>query len=103
MKAVYINHVRTASWAAKADSFKNTIWTLRISCLKTLARKHKKNFKWALTIFTINVEAKSPVGAIFSLPSTQEMSLINKKFLLTKWFQQPDAESLFQTCFLRLN
>jgi hypothetical protein len=36
------------NWFRCSDNFtsaKNIIWTLRISCLKTLARKHKKNLK----------------------------------------------------------
>ena len=36
------------NWFRCSDNFtsvKNIIWTLRMSCLKTLARKHKKNLK----------------------------------------------------------
>jgi len=58
-----------------------------MSCLKTLARKHKKNLKWALTIFTINVTFKSPSGVSFSLPSVHEISQMSTKFLLKDQFQ----------------
>jgi hypothetical protein len=93
------------NWFRCSDNFisaKNIIWTLRISCLKTLARKHKKNLKWALTIFTINVEAKSPNGTVFSLPSTHEISQMNVKFLIKDIFQQPDAQNLLKKYSLRL-
>ena len=77
------------NWFRCADNFtsaKSIIWTLRMSCLKTLARKHKKNLKWALNIFTINVSINSPSGRDFSLPSVQEISQMNKKFLLENQF-----------------
>jgi hypothetical protein len=74
-----------------------------MSCLKTLARKHKKNLKWALTIFTINVEAKSPTGIVFSLPSQHEISQMNTKFLIQDNFQQPDAQNLLKKYYLRLH
>lgn len=94
------------NWFRCSDNFtsaKNIIWTLRISCLKTLARKHKKNLKWALIIFTINVEAKSPNGTVFSLPSTHEISQMNTKFLIKDTFQQPDAQNLLKKYSLRLH
>jgi hypothetical protein len=94
------------NWFRCADNFtsaKNIIWTLRMSCLKTLARKHKKNLKWALTIFTINVTTNSPSGNNFSLPSKQEISQMNTKFLLENQLQQPDVESLFKKYSLRLH
>jgi Type II intron maturase len=93
-------------WFRCSDNFtsaKNIIWTLRISCLKTLARKHKKNLKWALTIFTINVEAKSPNGTAFSLPSTHEISQMTTKFLIKDTFQRPDAQNLLKKYSLRLH
>ena len=93
------------NWFRCADNFtsaKNVIWTLRLSCLKTLARKHKKNLKWALSIFTINVTINSPRGNNFSLPSVQEISQMNTKFLLKNQFQQPDVDSLFKKYSLRL-
>ena len=74
-----------------------------MSCLKTLARKHKKNLKWALNIFTINITINSPSGNNFSLPSVQEISQMNTKFLLENQFQQPDVESLFKKYSLRLH
>ncbi len=74
-----------------------------MSCLKTLARKHKKNLKWALTIFTINVKAESQTGVVFSLPSTHEISQMNTKFLLKDELQQPDAQSLLKKYSLRLH
>ena len=94
------------NWFRCADNFtsaKNIIWTLRMSCLKTLARKHKKNLKWALNIFTINVTINSTSGNNFSLPSVQEIFQMNKKFLLENQFQQPDVESLFKKYSLRLH
>ena len=94
------------NWFRCADNFtsaKNIIWTLRMSCLKTLARKHKKKLKWALTIFTINVEAKSPNGIVFSLPSTHEISQMSSKFLLKDKLQQPDVRSLLNKYSLRLH
>jgi retron-type reverse transcriptase len=94
------------NWFRCADNFtsaKNIIWTLRISCLKTLARKHKKNLKWALTIFTINVTTESPNGKSFNLPSTHEISQLSTKFLLENQFQQPDAQSLLNKYSLRLH
>jgi hypothetical protein len=94
------------NWFRCADNFtsaKNIIWTLRMSCLKTLARKHKKNLKWALTIFTINVTTNSSSGNNFSLPSKQEISQMNTKFLLENQLQQPDVESLFKKYSLRLH
>lgn len=74
-----------------------------MSCLKTLARKHKKNLKWALTIFTVNVTSNSPSGTSFSLPSAHEISQMNTKFLLENQFQQPDEENLFKKYSLRLH
>lgn len=94
------------NWFRCSDNFtsaKNIIWTLRMSCLKTLARKHKKNLKWALTIFTINVKAESQNGVVFSLPSTHEISQMNTKFLLKDELQQPDAQSLLKKYSLRLH
>jgi hypothetical protein len=94
------------NWFRCADNFtsaKNIIWTLRMSCLKTLARKHKKDLKWALKIFTINVSIDSPSGVNFSLPSVQEISKMNTKFLLENQFQKPDEESLFRKYSLRLH
>jgi hypothetical protein len=94
------------NWFRCSDNFsstKNIIWTLRMSCLKTLARKHKKNLKWALIIFTINVEAKSPNGIVFRLPSTHEISQMNTTFLLKDDFQQPDAQNLLKKYSLRLH
>lgn len=94
------------NWFRCADNFnsaKSIIWTLRMSCLKTLARKHKKNLKWALNIFTINVSINSPSGRDFSLPSVQEISLMNKKFLVENQFQQLDEESLLKKYSLRLH
>lgn len=94
------------NWFRCADNFtsaKNIIWTLRMSCLKTLARKHKKNLKWALNIFTINVSVDSPNGSNFSLPSVHEISQMNQKFLLENKYQEPDAESLFNKYSLRLH
>ena len=67
-----------------------------------MARKHKKNLKWALTIFTVNVTAKSPKGVSFSLPSLSELSQMNTKFLLKNQLQQPDAKSLLEKYSLRL-
>jgi Type II intron maturase len=93
------------NWFRCADNFisaKNIIWTLRISCLKTLARKHKKNLKWALTVFTINVTTISPSGVSFSLPSVHEISQLSTKFLLENQFQQPDVQKLLKKYFLRL-
>jgi hypothetical protein len=94
------------NWFRCADNFtsaKNIIWTLRMSCLKTLARKHKKNLKWALTVFSINVSSNSPSGRNFSLPSVHEISQMNTKFLLENQFSQPDEESLFRKHSLRLH
>jgi hypothetical protein len=59
--------------------------------------------KWALIIFTINVEAKSPNGTVFSLPSTHEISQMNTKFLIKDTFQQPDAQNLLKKYSLRLD
>jgi len=73
-----------------------------MSCLKTLARKHKKNLKWALTIFTVNVSAKLPSGNSVSLPSVHEITHLNSKFLLDNQLKQPDGESLFKKYSLRL-
>jgi len=94
------------NWFRCADNFtsaKNIIWTLRMSCLKTLARKHKKNLKWALIVFTIDVVATSPTGQRFSLPSMHEISQMNTKFLLESHYQQPDAKSLLNKYSLRLH
>jgi hypothetical protein len=94
------------NWFRCADNFtsaKNIIWTLRMSCLKTLARKHKKNLKWALTIFTVNVSAKVPSGNSVSLPYVHEITQLNSKFLLDNQFKQPDGESLFKKYSLRLH
>jgi hypothetical protein len=91
-------------WFRCADNFiraKNIIWTLRISCLKTLARKHKKNLKWALSVFTIHVTAKSPKGALFKLPSLHEISQMNSKFLIKDDFQQPDEINFLNKYSLR--
>lgn len=74
-----------------------------MSCLKTLARKHKKNLKWALTFFTINVEAKTPNHVIVSLPSAHEISQMNRKFLLKDTFQQSDAQTVLNKYSLRLH
>ena len=92
------------NWFRCADNFtsaKKVIWTLRMSCLKTLARKHKKNLKWALTVFTIDVVAISSIGQRFSLPSMHEISQMNTKFLLKTHHQQPDAKSLLNKYSLR--
>jgi len=94
------------NWFRCADNFtsaKNIIWTLRMSCLKTLARKHKKDLKWALKIFTINVTIDSPSGVNFSLPSVHEISQMNTKFLLENQFQKPDEENLLKKYSLRLH
>jgi hypothetical protein len=94
------------NWFRCADNFtiaKNIIWTLRISCLKTLARKHKKNLKWALAVFTINVTADAPNGNRFSLPSVHEISQMSTKFLLKDQFQQPDAINFLNKYSLRLH
>lgn len=96
----YLNWFRCSD---NLTSAKNIIWTLRMSCLKTLARKHKKNLKWALIIFTINVESKAPTGKVFSLPSTHEISQMNTKFLLKDDFQRPDAQNLLKKFLLRLH
>jgi len=72
-----------------------------MSCLKTLAKKHKKNLNWALTVFTINVRAKSPSGQSFSLPSVHEISQLGTKFLLSNQFQEPNAQSLLNKYYLR--
>jgi Mor family transcriptional regulator len=74
-----------------------------MSCLKTLARKHKKNLKWALNVFTIHVSANSSSGRNFSLPSTHEITQMNRKFLLENHFQQPDTENLLKKYSLRLH
>lgn len=74
-----------------------------MSCLKTLARKHKKNLKWALIVFTVNVETKAPTGAIFRLPSVHEISQMNTKFLIKDDLKQPDAQNLFKKYSLRLH
>ena len=94
------------NWFRCADNFtsaKNIIWTLRMSCLKTLARKHKKNLKWALNVFTINVSVDLPNGSNFSLPSVHEISQMSHKFLLENTYQEPDPESLFNKYSLRLH
>ena len=44
----YLNWFCCSDNSSKA---KNIIWTLRISCLQTLARKHKQNIKWASNYF----------------------------------------------------
>ena len=75
------------NWFRCADNFtsaKNIIWTLRMSCLKTLARKHKKNLKWTLTVFTINVTTVSPSGESFSLPSVHGTLSIEYKIFIRK-------------------
>lgn len=87
------------NWFCCADNFisaKNIIWTLRTSCLKTLARKHKKNLKWALTIFTINVVTLSPNGISFKLPSVLEISKLTNEFLLENQRQQPNVQKLLK-------
>jgi retron-type reverse transcriptase len=92
------------NWFRCVDNFtsaKNIIWTLRMSCLKTLARKHKKNLKWTLTVFTINVSTNSPNGNSFSLPSIHEISQMNTKFLLENQLQQPNKKSLLKKYSLR--
>jgi len=94
----YLNWFRCVD---NITSAKNIIWTLRMSCLKTLARKHKKNLKWALKIFTINVTIDSPSGVNFSLPSVHEISQMNTKFLLENQFQKPDEENLLKKYSLR--
>lgn len=76
---------------------------MRVSCLKTLARKHNKNLKWALTIYTVNVTTESPSGENFSLPSVHEISKLNAKFLLNNPSQQPDAQSLLNKYSLRFH
>lgn len=94
------------NWFRCADNFtsaKSVIWTLRMSCLKTLARKHKKNLKWALNVFTINVGINSPSGRNFSLPSVHEISQMDTKFLLQNPLKQPDVESLFNKHSLRFH
>lgn len=97
----YLNWFRCSDNFSKA---KNIIWTLRISCLKTLARKHKKNIKWALNIFGINVACISPSGVVFSLPTTEYITNLDKKFMLKdSSFKQPDAEELFKKYSIRLH
>ena len=94
------------NWFRCADNFtsaKNIIWTLQSNCLKTLARKHKKGPKWALDIFTINVNINSPSGRNFSLPSVHEISRMHTKFLLQNPLKQPDVENLFNKHSLRLH
>nr|AVR57718.1 hypothetical protein [Halamphora calidilacuna] len=94
------------NWFRCADNFtsaKNIIWSLRMSCLKTLARKHKKNLKWVLNIFTVNVSVKTPGGNKVSLPSIHEITQLNSKFLLSDQLKQPDADSLFKKYSLRLH
>lgn len=92
------------NWFRCADNFtsaKNIIWTLRMSCLKTLARKHKKNLKWALIVFTVDVVATSHTGQRFNLPSRHEISQMSTKFLLEIQHQQPDIKRLLNTYLLR--
>lgn len=94
------------NWFSCVNNFtsaKNIIWTLRISCLKTLARKHNKNLKWALTIYTINVTTESQNGENFSLPSVHEISKRNTKFLLKNPCQEPDIQNLLNKYFLRFH
>lgn len=74
-----------------------------MSCLKTLASKHKKNLEWALTVFTVNVSVKLPSGNSVSLPSVHEITQLNSKFLLDNQLEQPDGESLFKKYSLRLH
>jgi hypothetical protein len=92
------------NWFRCADNFasvKNIIWTLRVSCLKTLAKKHKKNLKWALAIFTITVTTVLPSGISISLPSVHEVSQLSKKFSLKNKFQQPNPQELLNKYLLR--
>jgi hypothetical protein len=73
---------------------------LRLSCLKTLAKKHNKNLKWALTTYTVNVTTNSQNGT-FSLPSTHEISKLNTKFILKNSSQPPDVQNLLNKYSLR--
>lgn len=94
------------NWFRCSDNFtsaKGIIWTLRLSCLKTLARKHKKNLKWALTVFTVNVLATAPNGVIFSLPFLHEISQMSKKFLLTEKFIESNPQNILNKYSLRLH
>lgn len=96
----YLNWFRCVD---NLTSVKNIIWILRMSCLKTLARKHKKNLKWSLIVFTINVVTESPYGTIFSLPSIHEIFQLNAKFLLESHFQQPEPWDLLKKYLLIIN
>lgn len=95
------------NWFRCSDNFtkaKNIIWTLRISCLKTLARKHKKNITWALNVFDVDVKCQSPSGVVFSLPTTQYITNLEKKFMLKdSSFKRPDVEELLKKYSFRLH
>ena len=83
---------------------KNIIWTLRISCLKTLGRKHKKNLKWALRTFGVDAHCFSPSGVLFSLPTTKYLTSLSKKFLTKDpLLSQPNVEYLFKHYALKLH
>lgn len=76
------------NWFRCANNFttaKNIIWTLRMSCLKTLARKTQKKCK-VVSNCTVNVITESPSGVTFSLPSLHEIFQMSTKFLLKNKF-----------------
>ena len=93
------------NWFRCSDNFnsvKNIVWILRMGCLKTLAKKHKKNLKWALTTFTVNVEDKALNGVVFKLPSVHELFQMNTKFLIKNNFPWLNGQDLLNQYFLKL-